>query len=446
VTKDQSVWCEWAWLGRETADSGVVIEIDGGRISSVTAGIADAPPEAVRRLGLTLPGLVNAHSHVFHRALRGRTNRGPGSFWTWREQMYELSALLDPDSMYTLARATYGEMALAGITTVGEFHYLHHGADGRQYLNPNEMGQAVAAAARAAGVRLTLIDACYLQGGVARPVEGVQLRFSDASAEAWGDRVAAIESSDEVRVGAAIHSVRAVPPEAMAEIAHWAAERSLPLHAHVSEQPAENAACVEAYGKTPTRLLRDAGASGSSFTAVHAVHVTDEDLSDLRGATVCLCPTTERDLADGIAPSGRMREGGVAVALGSDSNAVIDLFEEARAVELDTRSATGARGTHTAASLLQAATAGGARSLGWDDAGTISVGALADLVTVGLDSVRLAGLPGNDLLDGVVFAGGAPDVTHVMVGGREIVRDGAHVTIDVSAELRQAVREAWRES
>jgi cytosine/adenosine deaminase-related metal-dependent hydrolase len=141
-----------------------------------------------------------------------------------------------------------------------------------------------------------------------------------------------------------------------------------------------------------------------------------------------------------------MREGGVALALGSDSNAVIDLFEEARAVELDARSATGARGTHNAASLLHAATAGGARSLGWGDAGTISGGALADLVTVGLDSVRLAGVPGSDLIDGVVFAGAAADVTHVMVGGREIVRDGAHATIDVSAELRQAVREAWRES
>ena len=258
----QSLWCEWAWLGGEGAESGVVIEIDGDRIASVTAGIASCPPGGVRRDGVTLPGLVNAHSHVFHRALRGRTNRGAGSFWTWREQMYELAALLDPDTMYALARATYGEMALAGITTVGEFHYLHHGAEGEGYADPNAMSRAIAAAARGAGVRVTVIDACYLEGGIGQPFEGVQRRFSDGSVDAWADRVAALDASDEVRVAAAIHSVRAVPPLAMEEVAQWAHERWLPLHAHVSEQPAENAACLEAYGKTPTRLLHDAGASG----------------------------------------------------------------------------------------------------------------------------------------------------------------------------------------
>jgi formiminoglutamate deiminase len=440
------LWCEWAWLGGEAAEPGVAIELDGDRIASVTPGTAICPPDAVRREGLTLPGLFNAHSHAFHRALRGRTNRGAGSFWTWREQMYELAALLDPDTMYALARATYGEMALAGMTTVGEFHYLHHDVGGRRYADPNAMSHAIVAAARDAGVRVTLIDACYLEGGIGRAVEGVQLRFSDGSVDAWAERVASFEPQEDVRMGAAIHSVRAVPPDAMGPIARWALERSLPLHAHVSEQPAENAACLEAYGVTPTRLLHDAEGCGPSFTAVHAVHITEDDLADLRGATVCLCPTTERDLADGIAPSGQFRDAGVALALGSDSNAVIDLFEEARAVELDTRSATGARGTHTAGALLHAATVGGAMSLGWEDAGAIRAGAFADLVTVGLDSVRLAGLPEADVVNGVLFAGAAGDVTHVMVGGREIVRDGDHVTIDVSAELHRAVRAAWRES
>ncbi len=208
----QSLWCEWAWLGGEAAEPGVVIELDGDRITSVTPGTRSCPPGAVRRDGLTLPGLVNAHSHVFHRALRGRTNRAAGSFWTWREQMYELAALLDPDTMYALARATYGEMALAGITTVGEFNYVHHDADGRRYADPNAMSRAIAAAARGAGVRVTVIDACYLEGGIGRPVEGVQRRFSDGSVDAWADRVAALDASDEVRVAAAIHSVRAVPP------------------------------------------------------------------------------------------------------------------------------------------------------------------------------------------------------------------------------------------
>ena len=443
----QLLWCEWAWLGGEAAEPGVAIEIDGDRIASVTPGTAACPPDAVRREGLTLPGLVNAHSHVFHRALRGRTNRGAGSFWTWREQMYELAALLDPDTMYALARATYGEMALAGMTTVGEFHYLHHDVGGRRYADPNAMSHAIVAAARDAGIRVTLIDACYLEGGIGRAVEGVQLRFSDGSVDAWAERVACLRVAGGCADGRG-HPQRAggSPRRHGSRSLGWALERSLPLHSHVSEQPAENAACLEAYGVTPTRLLHDAEGCGSSFTAVHAVHITEDDLADLRGATVCLCPTTERDLADGIAPSGQFREAGVALALGSDSNAVIDLFEEARAVELDTRSATGVRGTHTAGALLHAATVGGAMALGWDDAGTIRAGAFADFVTVGVDSVRLAGLPGADVVNGVVFAGAAGDVTHVMVGGREIVRDGEHVTIDVSADLHRAVRAAWRES
>ncbi len=439
------LWCEWAWLGGDAVEAGVLIDLDEGVMTSVQTGVRVCPSIAVRRPGVTLPGFVNAHSHVFHRALRGRTQGSQGSFWTWREQMYQLAERLDPQTLHSLARATYAEMALAGITCVGEFHYVHHDAGGRRYSDVNAMGHALIAAAREAGLRLTLIDACYLDGAVGKPLQGTQLRFGDGSADAWAARAAAIEGSTDVRVGAAIHSVRAVPPPAMKEVARWADERGAVLHAHVSEQPAENAACLDAFGMTPMEVLHDAGAGGDRFTAVHAIHVTPADIAHLRGSTVCVCPTTERDLADGIAPSETLRDGGVALALGSDSHTVIDMLEEARALEHDTRLATGQRGAHSASELLLAATRSGAASLGWQELVGLAPGAPADLITIGVDTVRLAGVDQKDLLSAVVFAGTGADVTDVMVGGKAVVRDRRHVSIDVAAELDRSVREAWHE-
>ena len=434
-------WCELAWLGGQEPEAGVLVEADGGRIAAVTPGTTRPPPGATRLGGLTLPGLANAHSHAFQRALRGRTQAGIGSFWTWREQMYGVADRLDPDSYLALARATYAEMAQAGITAVGEFHYVHHGPGGVPYDDPNALGRALIAAAAQAGVRLTLIDACYRHGGIGEPPAGTQLRFSDGDAEAWARRVDELADDESVRIGAAIHSVRAVDPESAAAVAAWSARGDAPLHAHVSEQPAENEACLAAHGRTPTALLADAGALSSRFTAVHATHLTDADVGLLGGAAACccVCPTTERDLADGI---GRMRvlaEAGASLSLGSDSHAVIDPFEEARAVELDERLASGERGIHSPAALLRAATEAGHACLGWDDAGRIAPGARADLVAVALDSVRLAGTRPRDALAAVLFAASATDVRHVIVDGGAVVRDGRHVSIDVPRELEESI-------
>jgi formiminoglutamate deiminase len=434
-------WCELAWMGGPAAEPGVLIDVEDSRIAAVTGGVP-APLSGARRLdGLTLPGLANAHSHAFQRALRGRTQRGSGSFWTWREQMYGVAERIDPDSYLALARATYAEMALAGVTTVGEFHYLHHGPGGEAYVDPNEMGRALIAAAAEAGVRITLIDACYLHGGIGEPPGGAQRRFSDGTADAWVERVTALDEGESVRIGAAIHSMRAVDPGGAAVVAALAIERDRPLHAHVSEQRAENKACVEAYGLTPTRLLADTGALTATFTAVHATHLDDADVRLLgdAGACCCVCPTTERDLADGIGAMRRVVDAGTSLSLGSDSHAVIDIFEEARAVELDERLASGERGRHSAAELLRAATADGHACLGWPDAGRIEPGARADLVTVSLEGVRLAGTDAEHAIDAAVFAASAADVRHVLVDGREIVTDGAHASIDVARELRDAV-------
>jgi formiminoglutamate deiminase len=435
------IWCELAWLGRERAEPGVLIELEDERIVSVSTGVASPPAQATSLPGLTIPGLANAHSHAFQRALRGRTQGGPGDFWTWRQRMYEVAEAIGPDLYRALARATFGEMALAGITAVGEFHYLHHGPGGARYEDPNALGKIVIDAAAEAGIRITLLDTCYLHGGIGQEAEGVQLRFSDGSAEAWAERVDGLEPADGARIGAAIHSVRAVDPAAMAQVANYAAERSWPLHAHVSEQLAENEDCVSAYGKSPAGVLAAAGALSELFTAVHATHLADTDIALLggEGGGVCLCPTTERDLADGVGPARRLADAGVRLSLGTDSHALIDVFEEARAVELDERLESGVRGSHSAAELLRAATAQGCAAIGWPEAGRIEPGALADLVAVGLDRVRLAGTSADHAVESLVFAAGAADVRDVIVGGRFVVRDGAHFGFDAPSELGEAI-------
>ncbi len=433
---------ELAWLGPERGVAErVLVEVEGERIAAVTEGV-DPPAGATRLAGITVPGLANGHSHAFHRALRGRTHRGRGDFWSWRDLMYQVAAVLDPDRYLELATATYAEMALAGITAVGEFHYLHHDPAGRPYADPNRMGEALAEAAGRAGIRLTLLDTCYLRAGLdGRPLAGVQVRFGDGDADRWAERAGALHDRPGLRVGAAVHSVRAVDPAAMATVAAWSAARDAPLHLHLSEQRAENEACLAATGRTPAALASSAGVLGPRTTAVHATHLTGEDVARLgaTGTTACFCPTTERDLADGIGPARALADAGSPLCLGSDSHAVIDLFEEARAVELDERLATERRGHHRPADLLAAATGSGMDALGWD-AGRLAPGRLADLVTVRLDSVRLAGARPADAVDHLVFAATAADVTSVVASGRQVVADGHHLLVgDVAAALGRAI-------
>lgn len=382
---------ERAWVDGAVLDD-VLVEAEDGVIVRV------APGERGPRVpGLTVPGLVNDHSHAFHRALRGRTQRGRGTFWTWREQMYAEAARLTPETYRELATATFREMLGAGYTSVTEFHYLHHQPDGTPYADPLAMREALEQAAAEAGIRLTLLDTCYVSSGFGAPPEGVQLRYSDGTAQRWAERAG--------EGPAAIHSVRAVPRDQLS-VFHGRD----PLHVHLSEQPAENAACLAAYGVTPTRLLREADLLGPTTTVVHATHLTDDDIELLgtTGTNVCLTPTTERDLADGIGPAKHLYDAGCRLTIGSDSHAVIDPFEELRGLEMHERLATQERGHWSAAELLDIGT-GGAR---------IAVGEPADLVTLDTRSPRTSGTGSDE--NTAVFAATGADVTHVVVAGERV--------------------------
>jgi formiminoglutamate deiminase len=433
-------FAQWAWRGAEHAVANVRITVSNGVISAVEDNATKQDGDVAVN-GVVMPGLVNAHSHAFHRALRGRTHGGTGDFWSWRTPMYEIANRLTPDSYRELATMTFAEMALSGITGVGEFHYIHHNTDGTKYKNPNEMGLAMVQAAQRAGIRLALLDVAYLHAALDKPEPlAEQKRFSDGNIDAWLDRVDALgEGGDGWTVGMAPHSVRAVHPRELEEVV--ANRHGKVVHLHVSEQPAENAACVAATGMTPTQVLDNVGLLGPHMTAVHATHLTDTDIALLGSSRtcVCLCPTTERDLADGVGPAAALRDAGATLSLGTDSNAFIDMFEETRAIETDERLVTGKRGLHTPSSLLAAATSVGATSLGWGTHG-IQVGAPADFIALSLDSVRLASFDGANGAAHIVHSAAPSDVRDVWVGGKQVVANFQHAEIgDVVAGLRNAI-------
>jgi formiminoglutamate deiminase len=431
-------WAPYAMLP-SGLERDVTFEVTAGRFTAVTAGTVAGDAQVLA--GVVLPGLANAHSHAFHRALRGRTHDRGGTFWTWRERMYAVASQLDPDSYLALATATFAEMALAGITTVGEFHYLHHSPGGVPYQDPNAMGEALRQGAQDAGIRLTLLDTCYVAGGLSAvghsPLESMQLRFGDGSADGWAQRVEGIKESAGMRVGVAVHSVRAVPRDQLAVVATAAAGR--PLHVHLSEQPAENQACQWFYGLSPTALLEDEGLLGPTTSAVHATHLSEADITMLgaTSTTACLCPTTERDLADGIGVARRLADAGSPLSLGSDQHVVTDLLQEARAMEMNERLASLQRGRFRPDELLAAATRH--ESLGWDDAGRLAVGARADLVAVRLDSRRTAGSAPEQ----VMLCASASDVDTVLVDGGVVVAAGQHVLGDIGMLLQKAIQPLW---
>lgn len=420
----RAVHCARALVGGRFTDD-VRITHARGAIAAIAAGVPSEPGDTT--LGTVVPGFVNAHSHAFHRGLRGRTHADGGDFWRWRETMYALAGTLTPDSYLRLAEQVFTEMRDAGYTAVGEFHYVHHRTGGAAYPG-HAMELALAEAAVTVGIRLVLLDTCYLRGGIGRPLDERQLRFGDRDVHAWlarwHDLRAAVAGDARLRelvtIGAAVHSVRAASPDDLAVVGRELPD-DVPLHVHLSEQPAENDDCLAAHGLTPTELLAAHGLVRPTLAAVHATHLTDADIALLGGAAagIVMCPTTEADLGDGIGPAPELRDAGAVLAIGSDQHASIDPWEELARLELDQRLRARRRGVFGLHELWHAGAAGGRRALGLPghaggaDAVGFAVGDPFDAVELDPATARTAG---SELLQLPLVARSA-DVTATIVAG-----------------------------
>jgi formimidoylglutamate deiminase len=436
--------------GRFVGGEGLLLSPAGSIVAADTnapESILDMPGKAL------LPGFVNAHSHTFQRLIRGKSESRATSgrdFWSWRGTMYHAAAHLDPQDVYDVARMAFLEMLLSGTTTVGEFHYLHNAPEGRPYDDPNLLGKQIIAAAQSVGIRIVLLRSAYFRSGYELPPDPGQSRFFE-SASHFLDNIEALRKgypadSTEVRFGVAPHSLRAVPLRELKEIAAWARERKLPLHMHVAEQIAENEACLREYGLTPVALLGREGLLGPDFTAVHAIHITADEIGLLAraNATVCSCPTTERNLGDGVIVADQVMRAGIRIAFGSDSQAQIDPLEDARELEYHLRLERQQRaildqiGEQTlAARLFACATVNGAHALG------VPAGA-ADFFTIDLDDVAIAGNSGKDLLPLAVFSLSRSAIRDVMVNGRWVIRDQRHpLQEDIVSRFKELHRKLW---
>ena len=438
-----------AWLPDLTYTNGEFVSglalvcRNDGRIDSIVSE-RDLDCEVIRLSGKAiLPGLVNAHSHAFQRVMRGRTEFRTAmrdSFWTWRNSMYQVANRLSPDDIYAASRLAFLEMALSGITTVGEFHYLHNEPDGSRYADPNLLAKVVISAAKSVGIRIALLRVAYVRAGFGLEPNAQQARFIETDPQLFlksmDDLCSELTNRADSWVGVAPHSVRAVPFDFLKQVASYAEKQDLPIHIHVAEQPAELEACRAEYGWTPVELLNSAGILSHRFTAVHAIHISESEISQLAQtrATVCACPTTERNLGDGVVPADKLFAQGVSIALGSDSQTQIDLLEDARELEYHLRLTTGQRAVldpgegaprALAARLFECATSAGATSLGFDG-GILAAGKPADFFSIDTQDPSIVGAPTNSLLPEIVFSAGRAAIRDVVVNGRMIVKDGSH--------------------
>lgn len=412
--------------------SGLALVCDGGRIVELTEDASNATRLAGRAV---LPGMVNAHSHAFQRVIRGRTEyrsrHTSDSFWTWREQMYTAANRLGPEEIYAASRLAFREMASTGITAVGEFHYIHHSPDGTPYSDPNLLAHEVIRAARDVGIRIALLRVAYARAGYQAEPNPLQIRFIESEETYLKnlDRLlSTIDTTDGMSwAGIAPHSVRAVPLDYAKSIIAFANERRLPVHMHVAEQPAEVAACIQEYGRSPVALLDTEGLLSERFCAVHAIHVTPKAVDALArsGAGVCACPTTERNLGDGVVPADLYFKSRVPVSLGTDSQIQIDLLEDARELEYHLRlqkierNVLAAEDGTVAGRLFDCATVNGANAIGFNG-GTLEPGAPADFFTVDLNDPSIAGASADDLLANIVFSLARTAIRDVVVNGKRL--------------------------
>ena len=424
MTASQVIEADLTWTGDRFRDGIQVVVDPSGEITAV--GALGLPADLRLRERALLPGFVNVHSHAFQRGLRGRGERFPagvGSFWSWREAMYALVQRVEAAEFRSLCIQAYREMLRSGITTVGEFHYLHHSPGTVDWA----LDRLVLEAAQEAGIRLVLLQAYYRSAGFGRPLEPAQRRFDGVSPAAYWehfDRLAPSLDPATQRLGAVAHSVRAVSPEEIAQVHREALSRGLVFHIHVEEQQREVDDCLAAHGQRPMALLLEHLETASNVTAVHCTHTAPEDLARFLtlGGTVCACPLTEGNLGDGLADHVPAFEAG-RLCLGTDSNAVIAMPEEVRWLEYVQRLRTESRGVlrpahgGVARGLLEAATQSGARALGVP-AGRIAPGYTADFCTLDLGAPELAGADRDTLLDAFLFGAGTRAMGQPCVGGR----------------------------
>jgi formimidoylglutamate deiminase len=445
--------------GGFVSNAGVLVS-EAGKILGTSEKVDASSTRVVELRGKgLLPGFVNVHSHSFQRLIRGKSESRISSgknFWSWRGTMYHAASQLDPEEVYDVARMAFLEMVLAGTTTVGEFHYLHNSPDGSPYDDPNLLGKQVIAAAQSVGLRIVLLRTAYLRSGFELPRDPGQIRFFE-SGRAFLENMRALmrdyKDASEVGFGVAPHSIRAVPLDDLREIAAWNRTAKLPLHMHVSEQVAENAACLREYGLTPVELLSREGILDSEFTAVHAIHITPAEINLIAeaNATLCSCPTTERNLGDGIFPADDVMAAGIRVAFGSDSQAQIDPLEDARELDYHLRLQRQERAIldqiaakPLASSLFECATVHGARSLGVPS-GELKPGSFADFFTVDLNDIAIAGHSAEDLLPILVFSLSRSAIRDVAVNGKMILRDQKHPHHDeIVSRYKEVHGKVWR--
>ena len=444
--------------GEFRADCGLLVG-DDGRIAAVLGADEERVHPVAYLLGKAiLPGFANAHSHTFQRLIRGRTEtRGVGGddFWSWREPMYRAALSVDADDVYRVARMAFLEMVMAGTTTVGEFHYLHRAQDGRAYDDPNLLAKKIIAAAESVGLRIALLRVAYARAGYELPPHEGQRRFYETPEEYLANTAALdldLAGSEQAWLGVAPHSIRAVPLKQLEEIVAWARERDLPVHMHAAEQVGELKACQREYGATPVGLLAQRGLLSAKTTLVHAIHVTDKEMDALAEAdtVICSCPTTERNLGDGIIDAAKAAAKGIRFAFGSDSETQIDPLEDARQLEYHLRLQIQKRavldeiaGLGMSQRLFRYATAGGAESLGFDS-GVLAAGRPADFFAIDLDDPSIAGNSAADLLPMVVFGLDRPAIRDVVVGGKHIYKDGFHpLAEEIISHYKEVHRKVW---
>jgi len=411
-----------------------------------------------------LPGLVNVHSHTFQRAIRARTEHrttpGRDTFWTWREAMYHAANRLTPGDIYVVSRMAFLEMLLSGITTAGEFHYMHHAPNGTPYEDRNFLAHHVLIAADEVGLRTVLLRTAYARAGWNKPPNPGQARFITPSAadfiadtEALRSCLSEFFTDAKASVAVAPHSVRALPLDYILDVASYARSVDLPLHMHVSEQPGEIEECLAEHGLRPIELLRANGVLSPRFTGIHAIHVTDAEVQALAqaGARVCACPTSERNLGDGAVPADQLTDAHVGICFGSDSNIQIDLLEDARLLEYHLRmnrleravlappSGSGA----LAQKLFECATATGAEALA-TPVGKLEIGMAADFFTVDLNDASIAGADPASLLNHIVFSLERTAIRDVCVAGQMQIEDGHHrYEEEIVRDFGQVQRRLW---